>query len=221
MDRFQTAFGSPIDAKSRRGVAVLLDALGTKSTRTVEEWARLLVRRVETLRSVPWTIPSFGLVTDAEANPSGGSPKVSGVLRTAFGFSDNVLILFESDAPSDELLRATAHYLTRLFVAALRRGDKLRGAVSVESFFYAEDEHIAVGPAMTELGGYFEVADWAGIILTDSAANAWERSPSDYSMKRETQAVLWTRYLYQSPSAIERRSQGRTPHGPSRGHRVR
>lgn len=194
--RFQTVFGSPIDARERFGVTILVDALGTSpaTERSPDEWSTVLSRRIETLRSVPWTIPPFGLITDARPPDVGEPYSVTTAMPTTFGFSDNLLIFLESEVRPYELLRAAAHYLSRLFVSSLLRGDLLRGAVSVEPFFFVEKDNIAVGPAMVDVAKYYEVADWAGIVLTESAAHEWESSPSGYATKRETQAILWNPY---------------------------
>jgi hypothetical protein len=153
------------------GLVAVLDALGTRGTRSPEEWRRLMERRSRILadaRSTPGFRQGFFSLEPADSDKDVPSFDVK---PAVLGFSDTLLLTFSIKPIQAEpafILRAACRWLSGWYIRAILDGDLYRGAVSIGTFYRSGE--IVAGNPVNDAGSLHELADWAGVIVTPATA---------------------------------------------------
>jgi len=142
-------------AEVKKGIVVMLDALGVRNLSSKEAKAFLnnrgklltqLGRKLEPLDS-----------SAARVTETAGPPQF-------VTFQDTILVTWEIRGPAHNLLPHIANLLRRTIPLALQNGLRLRGAVAVGE--YIQDENSVLGPAIADAASWYEQAQWIGIVAT-------------------------------------------------------
>jgi hypothetical protein len=174
------------EIEKRLGVVALLDALGTKGV-----WQRVDPRLViqawhRTLNTLEQSSSSVNSrVTRARGR------QVSRIMA----FSDTILVTLCGAEQVEELIPLMGLVLVPTFISALQSNILLRGAISIGEFH--QSEHVLVGPAVDDAANWYNVHDWAGVVLTPNASYTLDRlvlKQKSNLEKMETLDHLYVRY---------------------------
>jgi len=198
----------------RTGVVVLLDALGTHGQRTEADWVRLVNVRMDSFRRAAQIQPTNVFDGSAKKDVTPPAPTFS-IRPTVAGFADSLLIMLEpSDGSVDPtlVLHVVTHILSFFFVECLDQSDLLRGAVSYGQYY--EGGGLFLGPAVEDVADYYDIADWAGLVLTPKTGDLWESGTAVGQEGVLRRTFGWSRTTVPvSPTALKRKSE-RISRGP-------
>jgi hypothetical protein len=191
----------------RIGLVVLVDALGTTKERSEREWIQLTNTRVRSFRQARGIAPIHEVVgTNAQGKPPPGP--VLTIRHDVVAFSDSLLLTFEADDASADparILRDTSSTLVQYFTECLGRGDLLRGAAAFGTYY--EGDRIFTGPAILDAAFYYDVADWAGLILTPQTADLWKKGKDGFASSVNGRAFSWVETKVPISQSVGRRKR--------------
>jgi hypothetical protein len=153
----------------RHGVVAILDALGTGALPVNADWRSILERRVRLVGDArgkhQFRVATFSL----DPADSGREMPYFDVVPGGLGFSDTIVLTYETPDRSEVLLRALSHQLSDWYITAVQAGELFRGAIAVGDYYRKGD--LIIGPAVNDAGKVFESQNWAGVTLAPSGAS--------------------------------------------------
>jgi hypothetical protein len=165
-------------SESASGAVAILDAIafrGVWSHRSLREAAETWERVVEDFKTD--TEP-------AEALP--GRPRIRRKISTeptpaiairVAAFSDTLVVTAVPRAPNAPSLLGLVGHIILPYFRAVDNGVFLRGAISFGKFY--QSERIVLGPAVDEAIGWYNIADWFGVMFTPSATYQFHELGAD------------------------------------------
>jgi hypothetical protein len=168
---------------ARRGYIAMLDVLGTRGMSIARDPDKAMEGYLELRDFINQTLASFKVGTTVEDVPEGSKRPVVDVQTGIQFFSDAVIVSIEPEQTADPAatLCAISWLLERVFVRALKLGVLYRGAVSAGTFYIGPG--LLIGPAVDEAAEWHDIADWAGIMFTPSAAMEIEKTIGAHATK--------------------------------------
>lgn len=172
------------------GIVAILDALGTKGLWVREKPEAVLESRLALQTFIQGHLTDFQ-VASFESLESKGPPVLEEVHVRAQFVSDSLIISMIPPVHSELnlLLASLAWKLASAFARAVESGVLYRGAVSIGDFYPSKD--FLMGPAVDEAAEWYELADWAGIILTPGAESFVDRAIDHIPGRQIAGIVPW------------------------------
>ena len=150
----------------KRGVIVLLDALGSK-----DRWKKIpdMGDQIQWFNQWNELLHLTNLVTQKElGNFEVKIKSFSDTLLLTFSHMQNNTNFYKSQLDIDyELLCIASSYTGFFSSCALNMGILFRGGISYG--YFLEDEHSIMGDALIDVASYYELPNWIGISLAPSA----------------------------------------------------
>lgn len=167
----------PKGVKTRSGLVAILDALGAASFNS-DQVSRFINARAQVLDA---------LHEKAEGGTiEGHRGELAGARLATFTFGDTVLIAYsaaESALTTEFLTRFFA--VVRHFVAhSLASQILFRGAIGSGWFYVNERSNTVMGDAVADAAGWYELADWVGVVATPRTTLAIRRLYENTAEKR-------------------------------------
>lgn len=156
--QFQSADKRPIESKF--GLVSLIDLLGTKGSRKLEEQSEMLEK---------WHmfIPKFKTMLKL------GCPSAE-IMPSFHAFSDTIIITIEGKKENIEgLLRSFAFAASAMMYDSIKYRLPIRGCFSVGNFL--KKGSFVIGEAVDEVAQYYELPQWIGISAAPSARRIIEK----------------------------------------------
>jgi hypothetical protein len=154
-----------------RGLVVFLDALGTSGLPAGTDWDEVLARRKRILaRAQAIDLGKRGAFR-ATHPETGEGPLImeeTHMTPSVIAFSDTLAFTVSSEDHPFDAVMLTIQDLARLFVAAVKEGELLRGVV-VSTEFYM-DGSLIVGPWVRDVKRLHDSMNWAGVVLAPETA---------------------------------------------------
>jgi hypothetical protein len=162
----------------KKGVVVFLDALGTKTA-----WTRK--NPIEFINSWEKVVDDF---KKSASNHNEFAEKMEKNLHHTFlhpkldvlAFSDTIIISYCNSAdkekynPLTSIMEVGYFLLQPFFKSIINHNIFLRGVISYVEFYLSESQYSIIGPAVEEVGEWYEQPEWFGVSTTPSATYALE-----------------------------------------------
>jgi len=165
-----------LELEPRYGLVAIVDALGTRRIWSRRNSAETIRKRVELRDYIEKVFVSFQAATRTSRGKSSKPvPKVRVEQRAQF-VSDSIVITIIPEPGVDAvvLFSAVSDLLTALILQGIRDGVLLRGALAC-GMIYAGRSFV-LGPVVDEAAEWSTLGDWAGIFLTPSAEEQFNRT---------------------------------------------
>ncbi len=195
-------------------IVVMLDALGVRNL-SIEESRRFVVllkdlkdNLIQVIDGAHDDVKEY--VKNNSKNVKGGNAddSISIPKPNVITFGDTILVIWPTrDDTKFAQLSAIGPMLQGLIWFGLRVGLLLRGSISIGEYIYQHESVTVVGPAISDVAGWYEEAKWIGLIATprcgiwismlDDSEHGFVRYDVPLkSSSMELWSLAWPKYFY-------------------------
>lgn len=163
----------PQPPSRKRGVVAIFDLLGVRA-RWREEGGDPLRLASEIRDFARLVAEAFKEDSLYKGEITLMDPEYVAIDWSTWALSDTVLLTGMYDLePDSRMMNQIGNHLVETFYTAIDRGFLLRGALSIGTYFQADQ--VVVGPAIDDVAYWYERAEWAGIMATPTMSELMER----------------------------------------------
>ncbi len=172
------------EIKESMGVVLLLDALGVRQFGLDDStfFLKNLAQFLKTQKNLK----------ESKLNQFEGRYGIKGQIQVR-SFGDTILLFWETGNTSEEIqggLVFLSSWLRASIFSGMLSRIMWRGAFTVGGFVYNKDS--VIGPAIADVAGWYESADWGGIIATPRCGLYLEQLNGDNKRRQASSNVpIW------------------------------